>query len=336
MKRYTIAAFVLMALVWLFVSNSVPGGSGSTSIDLFSIPLPSFSIAFWVVVPLFILYVASVAHFSFYSLLGNFKLRKYEKDYEKIIDSIADAYLSKENRNHSFKTDRYRLLGSLIDNTTLFPNTSIVTTDAKISTILEVIEKIKNGEVVDLKSYALKSNNPLVTQNNRNRYKSGVLSAEDVLSHSSEYTNELCQEVYEELITNSPLYAIEQYKEFITKSSLYKILARINAPENTLEISNETIILLLEKLTLDTKEYINISLALSNNMIPEQRIKLFETLSVNNDEIMDAYLFTLFDLEMVSLANEILSISQQDEFIKFKAYAALKECNKNFNINLFI
>ena len=71
-------------------------------------------------------------------------------------------------------------------------------------------------------------------------------------------------------------------------------------------------------------------------MLPEERMKLFESLSDTNEEAMDAYLFTLFDLEMLAPADEILEISQPEEYLNFKAYRALKDCNKHYNINLFI
>ena len=334
MKRYTISALILIALVGWYVYAFIT--HESMSINVFGIDLPSLSIAVWIIIPLVVLYFASIAHMTLYSILGGFKLRKYEKDYDKIIDSIVDAYLSKKERNHAFKTERYQLLGTLIDSATLFPNSEPVTTNVKVSAVLTVIQSIKQGEVVDLKPYNLKFNNELVIQNSRNRYKSGDLNAEEILSHSSEYTKELCQEIYADFVTTSPLYAIEQYKEFLTKESLYKVLERINAPENTLEISNETISKLLGTLEIDTQEYIKISLALSHGMIPEQRIKLFEMLSTENDDATEAYLFTLFDLEMVSVANELLAISQDDEYLKFKAYSALRESNKNFSINLFV
>ena len=93
---------------------------------------------------------------------------------------------------------------------------------------------------------------------------------------------------------------------------------------------------LLDMLELDTNDYIKISSAPSLGMIPEQRMRLFETISDTKDEAMDSYLFTLFDLEMMAPADAILEISQTDEYLNFKAYRALKECNKNFNINLFI
>jgi hypothetical protein len=121
----------------------------------------------------------------------------------------------------------------------------------------------------------------------------------------------------------------------MTKDTLFKILARVNADEYTLEVSNEALISIFLALELNKDEYIEVSRALGA-MIPEQRIKLFETLSEDNDDIMEAYLYTLYDLEMLSLASEILAISQSNEYMNFKAYQALKECNKNFNINLFV
>lgn len=335
-KRYTIAAFLFVVLLGWYVYAFIT--QESMNIDFFGIPLPSLSIALWIVVPVIVFYVASVVHISFYSVLGSLKLRKYEKDYDKLVDSIVDAYLGKENRNHLFKTPRYQLLGSLVDNTTLFPaqTLSADTSNEKINAVLKLINEIKDGNVVELKKYSLPSTNTLVIQNERNRYKKGDISAEDILSQPSKYDISLSKEVYVDFVKTVPLYAIEKYKSYLTKTSLYELLARVNANENTLEASNESILSLFETLELDAKDYMNISTVLSTQMIPEQRIKLFETISEDKEEAMDAYLFTLFDLEMLAPADEILENSQPDEYLKFKSYRALKECNKHFNINLFI
>ena len=332
-KRYTLAVLVLIILVGAFVYTNVT--QASMTLDFFGIPLPALSTAIWVVVPLVILYIASVAHMSFYALMGTISLRKYEKDYDKMIDAMVEAYLGKIERSHSFRTDRYKLLGSFVDHTTFFSNEPILTDNEKINEVVSLIDTIKRGEVAELKAYSLKPDNALVVQNDRNKYKKEELSAEDILSHNDKYNKALCEEVYSDFVETSPLYAIEQYKQFMTKETLFKVLSRVNADEYTLEISNEALISIFSELDLDKDEYIQISRALGA-MIPEQRIKLFEMISEKNDEIMDAYLYTLFDLEMISLASEILRISLSHEYMNFKAYLALKECNKNFNINLFV
>jgi len=335
-KRYTIASLILIALVGWYVFAYV--SQDTTAVEVFGIVLPALPVAVWVIVPLVILYIASVFHMSFYSMLSGFKLRKYDKDYEKVIDAIADAYMAKDERNHIYKTPRYQLLGSIIDNTTLFPSASLNagTQNEKLDAVLKVIEDIKNGEVVELKKYSLKPENALVIQNDRNRYKKGDITAENILSHVENHDDSLVNEAYADLVKTASLSTIEKHKSFLTKESLFDILARINANENTLEISNEALIDLFNILDLDTKDLIKVSSALSSTMIPEQRMKLFETLTEKREDAIEAYMFTLFDLEMIASANELLENTQDDEYLNFKAYSALKECGKNFNINLFI
>lgn len=326
-----------MALVGAFVYTYVT--PETTTIDFFGIPLPALSIAVWVVVPLFILYIASVLHFSFYSFLGSMNLRKYDKDYDKLMDAIVEAYLGKKSRAHSFKTERYSLLGTLLENTALFPVGNIIanTDNEKIVDVLQAIEKIKNGEVVDLKQYNLLMENELVVQNERNRYKTGELTAEMVLTNSTKYADVLKQEVYVDYVKSASIANIEKYKVLLTKEALYEILARVNADSFTLEINNDELVSLMHKLELSVNDYIKLSSVISHGgMIPEQRMRLFETLSDENEDIIPAYLYTLFDLEVLAPVDEILDNSQPDEYQKFKAYRALKECNKHFSIELFV
>ena len=129
---------------------------------------------------------------------------------------------------------------------------------------------------------------------------------------------------------------IENFKDFMTKEALFNVLARVNADENTIEISNDSLLSLFRTLDLTKQDYLDVAATMSCCMIPEQRMKLFETLSVQDDDAMDSYLFTLFDLEMLEPASAILEISQPDEYLNFKAYKILRESNHHFNINLFV
>ena len=338
-KRYSVAAFILMGLVGWYVYTYLT--HETMIVDFFGIPMPSLSIALLVVIPLFVLYLATVVHMSFYGMLAKLKNRKTAKDYEKILESIIDAYLGKENRAHKFKTETFTLFGELVDHSTVFPadNLKINANDEqtkKIKTVLDDIESIKRGDVVELKQYSLDANNPLVIQNNRNMYKKGVLSNEDVLAHASKYNVALAQEAYADYVKTNSVANIDKYKEFLTKEALYSVLARVNAEENTLEISTEAIVLLISNLDFDKDGYMKLARIVDNNMIPDQRIKLFETLSSEKEEATDAYLFTLLDLEMLSPAYALLEISQPDEYLNFKAYKALKESHQQFSIELFI
>jgi hypothetical protein len=337
LKRYSIAAFIWIALVGWYVYAYVT--HESISLDFFGVPMPSLSIAVWIVIALFVLYLGSFLHMAFYSMLGGFKLRAYEKDFEKIIDAVIEAYLGKKSRTHTFKTDRYRLLGTILEKSSLFPTPELIgaTGSDKIDNVLRLIDAIKRGEVVDLKPFNLRPENPLIIENEKNKIKKGELKVADLLANSTKYADELCQYAYNEYVKTATLKNILKYKAFLTKESLHTIMARINAEESTLTITNEELVELLNKLELTKEDYIELSITLSKGgMIPEQRMKLFEMLSEEYEKAMDAYLFTLFDLEMLAPADEILENAQPDEFQNFRAYRALKECGKNFSIYLFI
>ena len=336
-KRYTIASLALMALIGSLVYMYIT--QASTSFEMFGVTTPVLPVAFLVTVPVFILYVASILHMSFYSLVSSLNLRKSEKDHEKIIDAIVDTYLGKKSRSYSFKTDKYKILGTLLENTMIFPIGDIIgkTNNSKIDAVLKEISDIKNGEAVDLKHYNLLPSNELVIQNERNRYKSGDVSADSILSSVSKYDETLRKEVYVDYVKVANISSIEKYKELLTKESLYEILARVNADEHTLEISSDELMSLLEKIELNSKDYIQLSSVISRGgMIPEQRIKLFELLSDKHEEAMDSYLYTLFDLEMLAPAYSMLDVAQPNEYQNFRAYRALKESHKNFSIELFV
>lgn len=335
-KKYTIAAFILIVVVGWYVYSFVT--QESASISFFGLVLPSMPIAVLVIIPLTILYIASVIHMLFYSLIGALKLRKHEKDHDRIVDSIVDAYLGKEKRSNSFKTDKYKLLGYLVDNAIIFPTEDFdfEVDNKKINDVLSAINSIKKGEVVDLRRYSLPYSNAYVIQNDRNRYKKAAISAEDILSGVNKFDISLRKEVYVDFVKTAPLNAIEKYKNALTKEALFAILSRINADTKTLVVSNDSLISLFKDLKLTSEDYIEASKKLSRAMLPEQRIKLFETLSNENDAATEAYLFTLFDLEMLTPAKEILDISQPNEYAHFKAYSSLRECGKHFDINLFI
>lgn len=335
-RRLAIASLVYITFVGWYMSTFV--GDGTTSINVFGIVIPSMANSVWVMLLLAVLAIGSIVHVAFYSLIESLQLRKYEKDYEKLIDSICDAYLGKENRVHFFKTPRYKMLGSLIDNATVFPNTvnTLEIEDEKIRSTIRIIEDIKSGKVVDMKKLSLSIDNPLSVQNHRNAYRNKETSAKDFLKNPEKYNADFLREIYEDYVKNASLSEIENYKSFLHKSALSNILARVNAEENILEISNESLIALFTQLELEKEDYLDIAKSMSCCMIPEQRIKLFETISDAKDEAMDAYLYTLFDLEMLAPAIAILDISQADEYQNFKAYKALKDSNQYFNISLFV
>ncbi|NPA66352.1 MAG: hypothetical protein GXO11_05655 [Epsilonproteobacteria bacterium] len=337
LKRYTVASLLLIGLVGWFIYVST--GGEQVSLSFMGINTPAIYIAVIVAIAMALLYIASLFHMGFYTLLGNFRLKKYEKDYGVLINAIYEAILAKPHRSHQFKTDRYKLLGKLVDNSTINPDASALLgiENEPLRNLMEIIYKVNKGEPVNLKKLNLPHDNPLMVQNAKNRYKAGEISAEEILINNKNYIQEFLVEVFQDFIETAPSDKImKYYKDYITKSSFFKILNRIGNGENDLKFSVSEITQLVESVELSKKEYIEVAKAVAKGMMPEDRLELFKVLSEKDEEAMDAYLFTAFDLEMIDLADEILEASSPEEYQNFRAYKTLKECNHNYKIELFV
>lgn len=335
LKRYTLGTVALMLFVGWYISQYL-GYSQSEAISFFGIHLPALPVAVLILLPVFVLYLASIFHMFYYSVKSFFNLRSYKKDYDSLIDVVVDELLLVQ-KSHTFKTARYKLLGAVLESTAMVPKGDLTLTDNdKVNDALKTIHEINDGKVVDLKRFHLPSDNELVLKNQKNRMMTLDLSAEEILNKSENYSEEVLEKAYVNYAATAPMFAIEKYQEYITKDALFIILARINSEENTLEVSNESLLILMARLVLVKADFLSISKELSIHMDPEQRTKLFETLADQEEEAHEAYLYTLFDLEMVDTAKEFLETQRDDEAMKFRAYLALKECGHTFNISLFI
>jgi len=334
LKRYTVASLILMLLVGA-ATYSITGEA--VSFDLLGMHFPNLPIAFWVVVPVALLYIASILHMMVYALVGNYKLRRLNKDHEKMIDSLRDALLGVSERNYVYKSDAYKLMGKLIDHSAVLPYETLRSIgNEKIDEVLELMRDVKEKKKVDIKKFHLGTTTSISIQNNLNRLERGELDADSILSRSESYGDIVSAKAYESYVKSASVGSILKYKRYFTKSSLLDFVQRINAAENGIEMSNEELAELLCGLKLTSEDWIDVSEAMSKNMLPEQRIRLFEMLSEKNDDAMEGYLFTLYDLQMIDTANEILNNTSKDDYQIFKAYRDLKRANKHYDIAIFL
>lgn len=334
LKRYTIASLILIILVGVAVYSI---DNGSISFDLLGIHFPNLPVAFWVVVPLIVMYIASLLHMGVYALVGNFKLRRLNKDHEKMIDALRDSLLGVSDRNYVYKSDAYKLMGKLVDNSLILPFETLRSIgNEKIDEALEVMRNVKEKKKVDIKKFHLPSNTSIAIQNNLNRLESGEIDSDTILSRAESYGDVVCSKAYESYVKAASVGSIIKYKRFFTKSSLLDFVKRVNAAENGIAMTNEELVGLFSDLKLTSDDWVDLSAAMAKNMLPEQRIRLFEMLSENNDDAMEGYLYTLYDLQMVDTANEILNNTAHTDYQIFKAYRDLKRVNKHYDIAIFL
>lgn len=176
----------------------------------------------------------------------------------------------------------------------------------------------------------------IAIENNLNRFERGEIDADTILARPDSYGEIVCAKAYESYVKTASVGSVMKFKHLFTKGSLVDFVQRVNAAENGIQISNEELATIFSALKLGISDWIDLSAAMSKNMLPEQRIRLFEMLSENNDDAMEGYLYTLYDLQMIDTANEILNNTAHTDFQIFKAYRDLKRANKHYDIAIFL
>ncbi len=334
LKFYTLFTLLFIVLLGNFVYFFVT--KESAPLDIFGIHLSAYPVAIWVTLPFFLFYILNVILMSVNSVQSYLKLRNYERDFDKLLDAFYHGYLRK-TKSFEYKTERYQTLGRLVEHSILLPKPDAsIEEPAKISKLFELIHELDKGTVVDLRRYGLSKDNPLMVENAKNLLKSDVKSAESILSHSENYDDATLKEAYETYAQEASAAQLIKYKNAISMPSLLTIISRLEAEEKALEMNMDELFELCTAGAFDAASYVHIARALKTAMVPEDRMKLFERLSEAKEEAAEAELYTLLDLEMIEQAKDLLENYTSDDFPRYRAFLALKECHTAIDIDQLI
>lgn len=338
LKFYTLLTLlfivVLGNLVYFFITNQ------SVALDIFDTHFASYPVAIWVTIPFVIYYILNVLLMSFGSVQAYFRVRNYDRDYEKLQGQFRNVILQ-NGKKTEYKTARYKKLGAFLNTCTLVPkDNAFVEGDKKINGLFSTIDALKAGEIVDLKSYALEDNNPLVIQNMKNILAKDSHKAEKIVAKASNYSQDFVQEAFTILCGYASVSTIGKYKEYMSLESFLVILGRLNSEnENSsakIELSIDDIIEFIKIAHCSEDDYLHIARELKTILIPDERIHLFENISHNDEKAVRAHIYTYVDLEMLDKAKELLENYENQDYPIIRAYMALKSHNYTCNIDTLI
>ncbi len=333
LKKYIFFSFILMLIVGGFVYSQI---ETNYTFELFGIPL-SLPVAVWVVIPMFLMFLASFFHMAYYSFKNFMVLKKYKRDYETLVDSVSLALL-REPKPHSYKTIEAKNLGSVADKSEIIPRDfRIETKDERLKKSLEYVKDIQNGIYVELEGVKLAPTNPLLVKNIENRLKEEPTYSGVVLKNCEEYPAELCKKCLKVYMEFSDIGKIKEYVKLFDKELLFYLLAFAKKDEN-FKVQYEDLLYLLQEMKerFGERDYIELAREVKEILTPDERLKFFELLKNRDEKAEGGYLYTLFDLEMIERAKEFFETTQEDEWQNFKAYLELKECGRNYPLELFV
>ncbi len=332
LNKYIFFSILLMILVGGLVYTQI---DATYTFDFFGVPV-TLPVAVWIVIPMFIMFLASFFHMAYYSFINFMVLKRYKKDYDVLVKSFADAIM-REPKAHNYKTREAKNLGHVTDRSEVIPKDfKIDTKDERLKKALEYVKDITNGIYVEITDFKLSPSNPLLVQNYENRLKEEPTYSGVILKNCDSLPRALCKDALRIYMSFSEPSKIKEYAKLFDLEMLLAFFDAMRQKEQKVEYTDILYIIQESGMKLSEEEYIVLAQQVKSVLAPDERLKLFEILKDRDERSEGAYLFTLLDLEMIDKAKEFLETVQEGEHENFKAYLDLKECGRNYPLELFV
>jgi len=322
---YILASIVLMAMVGVFIYTINPN---DYSHNFFGVYI-SMPVAVWVMLPMFLLMSASLMHMMFYGAKNFFKFKKWEKESERLNNALYWSLLN-EPKPNKFNLPKLRETASLLQVSNIKLNGTVDGVSEKIQSALNIISELDKGECVDLKekklSDALSIDNPLVIKNHLNHLAKDVTFAEEVLLSKEKYSDIIFNKALNDFANSTSFLKARKYSKVFDKKSFITLISRVTRDDD-LDLSKTILDEFIIDLNLELKcsDFLLIANVTKKQLTPDENLKLFREYDSKYTKAQTAYLYLLFDYEMIDKAGEYLDEHDPHEFMRFRALYDLKK-----------
>jgi len=329
---YIFASIVLMVIIGMFVFTFNPNDYRHI---LFGIPV-TLPIAVWIVIPMFLLMSASVFHMMFYSTKNFFKFKRWEKDSTTLTNALYWSLLN-EPREHKFNLKKLKESASLLQVANIKLNGTIDGVSGKIQSALNIISELDKGNCVDFRekklAHELSLNNPLVIQNHMNCLKKDESFIETVLQNKESYDQKIFDEALHLFAMRTTFPKAKKHIKVFNKENFMTLISRITYDED-LELTQTILNEFIEELSpkLKCSDFLLIADIIKKPFSPDENLKLFKSYEGMYPKAQTAYLYLLFDYEMIEKAGEYLHEHDSHEFMRFRALFDLKQEHTKYKI----
>lgn len=331
---YIFATFALMAIVAAFTYTVNPD---HYTIELMGINF-SFPVAVWIVLPMLLLLIFTLVHMFFYGLKNYFILKKWQKDANTLEDALYWSLVN-EPKEQKYGIDAVGNSASLLGKASLNITDNMEGLTPRLTRVVNIIQKIKNGDYIDLKEEKMTKvfnvGNPILTQNRLNRLESDDKFVADVLKSTSEFTEIVKAEALETFARKENFAKAQKYAKVFDIKSFFTMLERVTEEDN-LELTPEILTDFVKALDLSCQDFIKIVSVTKKYFNPEENLTLFRSYQIENPKAQNAYLYLLFEYELLEQVAIYLNEQEENEFIKFRAFYHLKQENTKYKLEEII
>ncbi len=329
---YILASIVLMTMVGIFIYTFNPNEYSHNFFGVyFTMP-----VAIWVIIPMLLLMFASVIHMMFYGTKNFFKFKKWEKDSDNLNNALYWSLLN-EPKPQKFNLPKLKETASLLQVSHIHVKGTVDGVSEKIQSALNIINEIEKGKCIDFREKklggALSKDNPLVIKNSLNCLEKDENFAEMVLQNKEQFPKEVFKKALERFAEQTDFIKARKYSKIFNRESFMILISRVTRDEN-LGLDQTILDEFIHDLNKEFKcsDYLFIANVTKKQLSPDENLKLFRSYDQQYPKAQTAYLYLLFDYEMIEKAGEYLDEHDEDEFMRFRALYDLKKEHKKYKI----
>lgn len=325
---YTFGALTLVALMGAFVYTLE---LGTYRLELLNISLP---ITLWIILPALLVLMFSVAHMMFYGMRNYFQLKKWKKDTETLEDALYWSLVN-EPKRQKYAINEIGASASLLSQSALNVKDNVEGLSPRLSRVVNMIQKINNGDYVDLKeekmSKVFHDGNPILIKNRLNRLETDEKFVEDVMKNSSQYSKAVQKEALGIYALQTDFEKARKYSKIFDVENFLVLLNRVT-PEDDLGLTQNAISPFVNDLKLGCADFIKIAQVTKKYFKPDENLSLFHAFQKENEKAQNAYLYLLFEYELLDQVDAYLEEQEENEFLKFRALSELKHQNAKYKL----
>jgi len=329
---YILASIILMAGIGIFVYTINPNDFSYNLMGI-QIVLP---IAIWTIIPMVILMLASLIHMMFYGTKNFFKFKKWENDSDSLNNALYWSILH-EPKPERFNLPKLKETATILQVSNIKVKGTVDGVSEKLQSALNIINEIDKGHCVDFREkkleHLLSKDNPIVIKNHINCLKKDKNFIEKVLQSKDKYSDVIFEKALKQFAKSTDFTKAVKYSKIFNRESFMILINRVTR-EDDLGLNVTLLDEFIENLHNELKcsDFLYIANVTKKQLMPDDNLKLFKEYNEKYVKAQIAYLYLLFEYEMIEKAGEYLEEHDADEFIRFRALYDLKKEHNKYKI----
>ena len=289
-------------------------------------------VAVWVALPVALLALLAILHIAYHGY-AFYRYKKWIKKDSQLYKDLAKETLLGFDSNKEFKTDAYKIASQVTRSISPWNEfKEMGVDDAELNNIMQTIKSIKNKEIVDLKKFRLAKDSKINILNELNKIEQLPTYYLDLLKNH-DLNDTLKKAAVAKLIKTANFSDIKRANLDLTSEEIMSIIARFVNDE--IDLSSDEIFDLLNNVKVTKAQYDKAAIMLRNKLKPDAFIGIFEKLKSIHADADEAYVYALFELQMLDKVREAIENSDPDEFKEIKVLLFLRDNGKMVPSSLF-